>query len=106
MLGQKGLLIVKLAPLDGAADEPMPTGHIPLPHLSAFTRQLAMMTRAGMPLLQTLEALGRQSTVPAAKEMIENLALSVERGCMLSEAMVRHPKVFNRVYVSMVQAGE
>jgi type IV pilus assembly protein PilC len=74
--------------------------------LTAFTRQLATLVDAGLPLLRGLRVLERQEKSPALKDVIGELALAIEGGSTFSEALAQHPKVFNRLYVNMVKAGE
>ena len=74
--------------------------------LSVFTRQLATLLRAGMPLLRALEVLARQQPGPAFRRVIESLAAAIRSGDTLSAAMARHPRVFDRLYVNMIKAGE
>jgi type IV pilus assembly protein PilC len=75
-------------------------------HLSTFTRQLATLTEAGMPLLRGLRILQEQEESAGLRRIISELALTIEQGGSLTEAVSSHPKVFNRLYVSMVKAGE
>jgi len=74
--------------------------------LAVFTRQLATLLRAGMPLLRGLEVLARQEHNPGFRHVIESLAASIKSGGSLSEAMARHPRVFDRLSVNMIRAGE
>jgi type IV pilus assembly protein PilC len=74
--------------------------------LSAFTRQLTTLTDVGMPLLRGLRLLQEQEEKRAMKRVIGEVSRSIEGGATLSESLAAHPKVFNRLYVSMVKAGE
>jgi len=74
--------------------------------LTAFTRQLATLVDAGLPLLRGLRVLERQERNPMLKEIVGKLALSIEGGSTFSEGLAQHPKVFNKLYVNMVKAGE
>ena len=74
--------------------------------LTTFTRQLATLVDAGLPLLRGLRVLEKQERHPTLKRIIDELALAVEGGSTFSEALAQHPKVFNRLYVNMVKAGE
>jgi len=74
--------------------------------LTTFTRQLATLVDAGLPLLRGLRVLEKQERNPTLKAIISELALSIEGGSTFSEALAQHPKVFNRLYVNMVKAGE
>ena len=74
--------------------------------LTTFTRQLATLVDAGLPLLRGLRVLEKQERHPTLKRVIGELALSVEGGSTFSEALAQHPKIFNRLFVNMVKAGE
>src|SRR6266446_1507374 len=74
--------------------------------LTAFTRQLATLVDAGLPLLRGLRVLEKQERNPTLKNIIAELALSIEGGSTFSEGLAQHPKVFNRLFVNMVKAGE
>jgi len=74
--------------------------------LTIFTRQLATLLQAGLPLLRSLEVMIRQERRPAFKEVLVSLADNVRSGNNLSDGLAQHPKVFNRLYVNMVRAGE
>lgn len=74
--------------------------------LAIFTRQLATLVRAGMPILRSLEVLARQETRPAFKAVIEGIAEMIRSGGNLSDGLAGCPRVFDRLYVNMVRAGE
>src|SRR5438093_6046226 len=74
--------------------------------LTTFTRHLATLVDAGLPLLRGLRVLEKQERNPTLKSIIGDLALSIEGGSTFSEALAQHPKVFNRLFVNMVKAGE
>jgi type IV pilus assembly protein PilC len=74
--------------------------------VTAFTRQVATLVEAGLPLLRGLRLLEEQETHPAFRRVLCGLIVSIEEGASFSEALAQHPRVFNRLYVSMVQAGE
>ena len=71
-----------------------------------FTRQFSTMVDAGLPLVQCLEILGKQSDNPTFGEIITKIKVDIESGNNLSDAMRRHPKVFNSLYTNLVEAGE
>ncbi len=71
-----------------------------------FTRQLGTLIRAGLPLLRGLEVLARQQENPRFRRVIEALAESIRSGSTLSDAMKRHPRIFDRLYINMIKAGE
>jgi len=74
--------------------------------LTTFTRQLATLVDAGLPLLRGLRVLEKQERNATLKGIIGELALSIEGGSTFSEGLAQHPKVFNRLFVNMVKAGE
>ena len=74
--------------------------------LVIFTRQLAAMVSAGVPLLRSLNALMEHSESPALKSMLVGIIRDVEGGASLGDALAKHPGTFNDVYVNMVRAGE
>jgi type IV pilus assembly protein PilC len=84
----------------------MTEGRIKPAVLAVFTRQLATLVDVGMPLLRGLRLLQEQEENRALKRVITELAKAIESGGTLSEALAAHPKVFSRLYVNMVKAGE
>src|SRR5438034_3531162 len=82
------------------------SGRVKSKVLTTFTRQLATLVDAGLPLLRGLRVLEKQERNPTLKNIISELALSIEGGSTFSEGLAQHPKVFNRLYVNMVKAGE
>ncbi len=82
------------------------SGRVKTKVLTTFTRQLATLVDAGLPLLRGLRVLEKQERNPTLKGIIGELALSIEGGSTFSEALAQHPKVFNRLFVNMVKAGE
>ncbi len=74
--------------------------------LTIFTRQLATLVNAGLPIMRSLETLGRQEKNPAFKEIIDSLVESIRSGGNFSDGLLQHPKVFDRLYVNMIKAGE
>lgn len=82
------------------------TGAVGTKELAVFTRQLATLLRAGMPLLRGLEVLARQERSQVLRRVIEALAEAIKSGGTLSEALAQHPHVFDRLYINMVKAGE
>jgi type IV pilus assembly protein PilC len=74
--------------------------------LVVFTRQLATLVEAGMPLLRGLRTLQEQAENRALRRIIEALSVVIENGSSFAEALALHPRIFNRLYVNMVKAGE
>ncbi len=74
--------------------------------ISRFTRQFATMIGAGLPMVQCLEILSQQMESPAFRKMIGEVKESVQAGTTLSEALRKHKKIFDDLFVNMVEAGE
>ena len=81
-------------------------GSIALGDLVLFTRQLATMIDAGLAMVQSLQALADQTQNKVMRDVIKDVCTRVEGGDSFSEALQKHPKAFNRLYVAMVGAGE
>jgi type IV pilus assembly protein PilC len=81
-------------------------GSVALADLVVFTRQLATMIDAGLAMVQSLQALAEQTTNKIMRDTIKDVCARVEGGDSFSEALSKHPKTFNRLYVCMVGAGE
>jgi len=71
-----------------------------------FARQFATMINAGLTMLRALNILADQTANPALAQAVTGVRADVETGASLSQALSRHPKVFSRLFVSMVRAGE
>jgi type IV pilus assembly protein PilC len=96
---------------DASATEKKPKiktrgGKVKTKILTIFTRQLATLIDAGLPLLRSLNTLSRQERNPVMRSTMAHLATSVESGSTFSEALAQHPGMFNKLYVNMVKAGE
>jgi type IV pilus assembly protein PilC len=74
--------------------------------LMIFTRQLATLIDAGLPLLRGLNVLAKQERDGVLKNTINKLADSIQGGSTFSEGLAQHPRIFNNLYVNMVKAGE
>ena len=74
--------------------------------LTIFTRQLATLIEAGLPLMRSLSTLAKQERNPVMRATMVDLAASVESGGTFSEALAQHPRIFDKLYVNMVKAGE
>jgi len=82
------------------------SGRVKSKVLCTFTRQLATLVQAGLPLLRGLRVLQKQERSANLKGILGELAVSIEGGSTFSEALAQHPRVFNRLFVNMVKAGE
>src|SRR5204862_7982727 len=74
--------------------------------LMIFTRQLATLIDSGLPLLRGLTVLAKQEKDLVLKSTINQLADAVQGGSTFSESLAQHPKIFNKLYINMVKAGE
>jgi type IV pilus assembly protein PilC len=101
----RNLLVVSIAEKVGKKGKTS-GGKVALQDLVIFTRQLATMIDAGLAMVQSLQALAEQTTNKVMRDVIKDVCSRVEAGDSFSEALSKHPKVFNRLYVCMVGAGE
>ena len=74
--------------------------------LTTFTRQLATLLQAGLPLLRAIEVMIRQEKNLRFKECLEQIADQVKSGNTFSDGLLQHPKIFDRLFVNMIKAGE
>lgn len=81
-------------------------GRVKPKNLMIFTRQLATLIDSGLPLLRSLTVLEKQEPNPVLKATVGALAENVQGGSTFSESLAQHPKIFNKLYVNMVKAGE
>ncbi len=101
----KNLLVVSIQEKVGRKGKTA-GGSVPLADLVVFTRQLATMLDAGLAMVQSLQALAEQTSNKVMRDVIKDVCTRVEGGDSFSQALVKHPKVFTRLYVCMVDAGE
>ena len=81
-------------------------GRVKPKNLMIFTRQLATLIDAGLPLLRSLTVLEKQEPNVVLRATVSSLAENVQGGSTFSESLAQHPKIFNKLYVNMVKAGE
>ncbi len=81
-------------------------GKIKTPVLTQFTRQLATLVNAGLPLMRGIDVLKRQMKDPQMLEALEGISENIAAGGTFSEALTLYPKIFDKLYVNMVKAGE
>jgi type IV pilus assembly protein PilC len=106
LLRKQRLVPIKLE--EKAAGFQMPTfgSGVATRDIVIFTRQFATMINAGLPLVQSLDILAKQSENKALRKVIEQVLYDVESGQTLADAMRQHERVFTQLYVNMVAAGE
>jgi type IV pilus assembly protein PilC len=106
-LRQQGLLVIDVKEQTvGQKGILEPFKRIKLSDLVVFSRQLATMINAGLPIVRALYVLSEQTENPKLKDVIVAVCKDVEAGSSLSEALEKHPEVFSRLHVEMVRAGE
>jgi type IV pilus assembly protein PilC len=112
MLRREQVLVTKISAVKEKPKEDKSQGRfragrkVPSKNLAIFTRQFSVMIDAGLPLVQCLDILGRQEPHKGFAERILATRTDVESGASLADAMRRHPKAFDTLYVNMVAAGE
>ena len=74
--------------------------------LMVFTRQLATLVNAGLPLVRSLQVLNKQAKNPTLQKAIGEMGESIKSGSTFAESLTQHPKIFDKLYVNMVRAGE
>ncbi|MBR1586878.1 MAG: type II secretion system F family protein [Kiritimatiellae bacterium] len=74
--------------------------------LTAFTRQLATLVNAGLPLMRCIEVLKKQKMAPAMSDCLDGISENIAGGGTFSDALTAYPKIFDNLYVNMVKAGE
>ena len=118
MLVSDNLSIIKISERDTSFDFMAPfmerfnlsveklKNRIPLTSLVFFTRQLSTMFNAGLTLEKAISFLSKEEKHRAFKKVLVDIESSVKKGLLLSDALGRHPGVFNNLYISLVKAGE
>ena len=81
-------------------------GRVPIRDTVVFTRQFATMVNSGLPLVQALDILARQTENKTLSEVTKQVVYDVESGNTLADALAKHPNAFSQLYVNMVAAGE
>lgn len=74
--------------------------------IAHFARQLTTMMRSGVPMVQSLDMIGTSGDNVAMRELVKKLTTDIEGGASLSQALAKHPRYFDKLFVSLVQAGE
>jgi type IV pilus assembly protein PilC len=106
-LRQQGLLVIEVKEQSVAQKDILaPFKGIRLGDLVVFSRQLATMINAGLPIVRALYILSEQTENPKLVDVVVAVRKDVEAGLSLSEALEKHPEVFSRLYTEMVKAGE
>ena len=118
ILASQNLTIIKINERDTSFDFMVPfmerfnlsmeklKNRIPLTSLVFFTRQLSTMFNAGLTLEKAITFLSKEEKHRSFKKVLDDVEKSVKKGLLLSDALNRHPGVFNNLYISLVKAGE
>src|SRR3954469_2496208 len=104
-LRRQRLNVVKIEAAQ-AANKKKSSGKISMRDVVIFTRQFSTMINAGLPLVQALDILAKQSENKALKDVTLAVVFDVESGHTVADALRKHPKAFTDLYVNMVAAGE
>ncbi|MCA9372536.1 type II secretion system F family protein [Candidatus Woesebacteria bacterium] len=107
LLDERGLLVISMKPIGYGGLNQILQGLVGVSQNDVvnFTRQLSTMISAGLSISKALGVLVQQST-PGFSQLVANLLHEVEGGASFSKALSSHPKVFSRLYVQLVKAGE
>lgn len=108
-LRRRGLYVSRIAEGSAraaAAPQTQKGIRLPLKTTVVFTRQMAMLFRAGSSVVPAIAAIGRQMDNPEHKALLQELVDDLEQGVTLSEALRKHPRTFDPVYCAIVAAGE
>lgn len=107
LLNSRGLLVIKLEPLlkDSFAMIKSMTGGIKFDDVVNLTRQMSTMITAGLPLAGALNILVRDGK-PEVTKIVATILQDVEGGNSFADALAKHPKIFSRLYIQLVRAGE
>jgi type IV pilus assembly protein PilC len=100
-LRRQGILLVKLKRRRASGGKTITEKDVAL-----FTRQLGTMMKAGVPLLQSFDIVGRGATNPRLTKLLNDIRTDVETGTSLSSAFRKHPQYFNALYCNLIEAGE
>jgi type IV pilus assembly protein PilC len=105
-LRRQRLNVIKIDEAAQAANKKKSGGKISMRDIVIFTRQFSTMINAGLPLVQALDILAKQSENKALKDVTLAVVFDVESGHTVADALRKHPKAFTDLYVNMVAAGE
>ncbi len=81
-------------------------GRVKPKDLTTFTRQLATLVNAGLPLMRCIEVMKKQKMAPAMKDCLDGISEGIAGGATFSESLTAYPKIFDNLYINMVKAGE
>ncbi len=105
-LHKKEFIVLKVEAVKTAAQRNVSGGKVKSEDLVIFSRQLATMIDAGIPVVQALSILSEQVETRAFRDMVEAIARDIRAGTSLSDAIAKYPAVFSELFVNMTKAGE
>lgn len=110
-LKKQGLMVSEIiekttARPDSAQSIPFFAGRVSVREISMITRQFASLVKANIPIVEALNALVEQTEKPTLKVVLAHVRQDVNEGISLAKAMGKHPKVFDTIFVNMIEAGE
>ena len=105
-LHKKEFVVLKVEAVKTAAQRNVSGGKVKSEDLVIFSRQLATMIDAGIPVVQALSILSEQVETRAFRDMVEAIARDIRAGTSLSDAIAKYPAVFSELFVNMTKAGE
>ncbi len=105
-LRNRSILVTKITEKAGGKAPAKLSGSVNDREMAIYTRQFSTMIDAGLPLVQCLNILAEQSDSKVLRGVTSNVARNVEAGSTLAEALARHPKIFNDLFVNLVAVGE
>jgi MSHA biogenesis protein MshG len=112
-LASRGIVPIRIEPAEAAPEEASVTFSrwlrkdlICSMELLMFSRHMHTLLRSGVPILRALQALLESTTHAGMKRLLTDLRTGLDSGLTLSQALLKHPKVFDRFYVAMVRVGE
>lgn len=107
LVHQEGLVPLSIKLEEGMGGGPLKFLHrVPIKDKVLFSRQLATLINAGLPLVQSLHSVANQTTNKVLKLAINQIIADVEGGSTLAKAMAKFPSLFNQIYISLIAAGE
>ena len=107
MLKERGLLVTSMQPTKARTTRKRTRRkRVGIDDLVIFCRQMATIVNAGLPLIEGLNILGEQMENPTFRSVVKQIEKDVEGGSTLTEALARHPRIFNALFVNLIKAGE
>ena len=105
-LRNRSILVTKITEKAGGKTPAKVSGGVNDREMAIYTRQFSTMIDAGLPLVQCLNILAEQSDSKVLRSVTSSVARNVEAGSTLADALARHPRIFNDLFVNLVAVGE